>query len=277
MLRRLYEILFVFKEYLLLSCCLSIAIALLATNDTPQVRVLRTVAVGAVAYLQDLFTIIPNYFSLREENRVLREMNLTLTDELSRLREAKLENIRLRQMLHLKEQTPYKYVFANVVGKQLGMMRNSITIDAGDNQGVRINMPIVTDAGLVGRVVATSSGYAIGQIMLNRNFRASARVQRTRVDGIVLWTGGDNLILKNVAKTLDVQRGDVVLTSEYSSIFPHGIRIGIVSRVDQSTTDLFQTVEITPGVDFSRLEEVFVITQVPDTSRAAVEQFLLPR
>ena len=133
-------------------------------------------------------------------------------------------------------------------------------------------MPIITDAGLVGRVVTASGGYAIGQILLHKDFRASAKVQRGRVDGILVWEGGTTLALKNVAKTLDVQVGDAVITSEYSSLYPAGIKIGVVSKTHQSPGALFQTVEITPGVDFSRLEEVFVVLHQPDTSRIGLEQ-----
>ncbi len=275
-MRRLIDILFLFKEYLLLAVFLLISIMLLATNDAPQIRRIRTITVGTIGFLQDAFAFIPNYFDLKEENRILRAQNVTLADEANRMREASLENIRLRRLLELKNRTAYSYVPANVVGKTLQLLRNTIVIDAGERDGVAVNMPIVTDAGLVGKVSAVSADYAIGQLVLNKDFRASAKVQRGRVDGIVSWDGGDKLDLKNVAKTLDVQVGDVVMTSEYSSVFPPGIRIGLVSRTHQEQGDLFQSVEITPSVDFSRLEEVFVVTNLPDTSRIALEQ-RLPR
>jgi len=99
---------------------------------------------------------------------------------------------------------------------------------------------------LVGRVIATSSRYAVGQIMLNKEFRASAKVQRGRVDGIVMWEGGEKVSLRNVAKTLDVKPGDVVITSEYSSIYPPGIKIGVVTATSQEPGALFQNVDIIP-------------------------------
>lgn len=271
-MRRLYEILFFFKEYLLFALLVVISLGLLATGNTPQIRAIRAVTVGSIGFLQDTFGFIPNYFDLKRENRTLRELNVTLADEASRLREASLENIRLRQLLELKERSPYRYVAARVVGKNLQPMRTTITIDRGENDGIRVNMPIVTDAGLVGRVVATSGGYAIGQIMLNKEFRAGGKVQRGRVDGIVMWDGGDRLMLKNVAKTLDVKPGDVVITSEHSSLFPAGVKIGVVTGTADEPGALFQTVAITPSVDFNRLEEVFVIAQVPDSSRILLEQ-----
>jgi len=270
--RRLYDILLFFREYLLLTLFVIVSIGLLASNDTTQIRRIRAITIASLGFLQDAFGFIPNYFDLRQENRTLRELNVTLSDEASRLREASLENLRLRRLLGLRERSPYRYIAAGVVGKNLQLLRNTITIDAGSDQGIALNMPIVTDAGLVGRISALSSGYAIGQIMLNKEFRASAKVQRARVDGIIAWEGGDRVKLRNVAKTLDVKTGDVVITSEFSSVFPPGIRIGIVTDIRQEPSSLFQNIEITPAVDFARLEEVFVIAALPDSARIALEQ-----
>ncbi len=271
-MRGLINIISFFKEYFLLTLCILISLVLLALNDNEQIRSIRSFTVASIGFLQDTFGFIPDYFDLRQENHVLRELNVTLSDEVSRLREAKLENMRLRQLLDLRRRSQFEYVSANVVGKNLQLLRNTITIDVGKNDGVKVNMPIVTGAGLVGKVVATSSAYAIGQILLNKDFRASAKVQRGRVDGILVWEGGSYLSLKNVAKTLDVQVGDEVITSEYSSLFPPGIRIGVVRETRHDPGALVQTVHITPSVDFSSFEEVFVVTHTPDTSRIALEQ-----
>ncbi len=273
-LKRVYDIVLDFKEYGALAFYLVVAIVLLAHNDTRQIRAIRSVTVGSIAFLQDAFGFIPNYFYLREQNRVLHELNLSLADEVSRLREARLENIRLRQMLKFKDRPDLTYVPARVVGKQLYLLRNTITLDVGERHGIQNDMPVVTEAGLVGKIVATSDGYAIAQILLNRSLRVSARVQRSRVDGILVWEGGSTLSLKNVAKTLEVQRGDVVITSEYSSLFPPGIRIGVVAGTSVTPGSLFQNIDVTPGVDFPRLEEVFVALYTPDSARVALEQTL---
>jgi rod shape-determining protein MreC len=271
-MRRLVDIVLIFKEYFLLLFYVLISIFLLAASDTSQIRAIRSLTISVIGAAEDAFGFIPNYFQLRNENSILREQNLTLSEQLIRLREAKQENIRLRQMLDLKERSPFTYVSATVVGKTLNLLQNTITIDVGQNDGVKPNMPIVTDEGLVGRVISTSSRYAIGQILWNKDFRASAKVERNRVDGILQFEGGEHLSLKNVAKTLDVQVGDAVVTSEYSSIYPRGIKIGVVSKTSQAPGALFQTIEITPGVDLSRLGQVFVVVFTPDSARVALEQ-----
>jgi rod shape-determining protein MreC len=274
MYKRLFEIVQLFREYFLLALFLTASIALLAFNENQQIRAIRSAAVASVGALQDVFSFVPNYLALRRENKVLRELNLTLTDEVSRLREGRLENIRLRQLLALKERGAFSYVSANIVGKNLQLLRNTITLDVGENDSVKVNMPIVSESGLVGKVIATSSGYSIGQILLNRELRVSAKVQRSRVDGIVRWDGSPTLSLQNVVKTMDVKVGDQVITSDYSSVFPPGLDIGVVSNTHENPGALFQSVEVTPSVDFTRLEEVFVITRTADSSRVALEQHL---
>jgi len=271
MMRRVYDIVVVFKEYLLFGLFFILSVTLLAFNDNQQIRAIRSIAVGSAGALQDLFSFIPGYLDLRRENDALREMNLVLADEVNRLREDRLETIRLRQLLNLKDHSPFRYVSADVVGKNLQLLRNTVTIDVGAKDGVNVNMPIVNDQGLVGKVAETSSGYAVGQILFNRELRISAKDQRSRVDGILRWEGGTSLTLQDVAKTLDVKPGDVMITSDYSSLFPEGIRIGIVNSARQVPGELFQAISVTPSVNFTLLEEVFVIVRSPDSSRAALE------
>jgi rod shape-determining protein MreC len=270
-LQRLYDIFYQFKEYVVLSVLIAASLVLLALNDNPQMRRLRSVATISFGLLQEQVIFIPQYFSLESENQLLRRTNIELADEASRLREAKLENVRLRQLLGLKTQVPFDVVAGQVIGKNLTLLRNTLTIDIGEADGIQPLMPVIGDGGLVGIVVSTSQHYAIVNLLVNIDFRASAKVERSRVDGILAWDG-KSLHLDNVAKTLDVKVGDVVLTSSYSSTFPPDIRIGVVNRVKEQPGTLFKSIFITPSVDFVKLEEVFVLTSVPDSERVKLEQ-----
>lgn len=270
MLERLYTLFIHFKEYVLLTGLVILSFVMLSLNDKPQVKQIRTVITVGLGFAQEQVSFIPRYFRLKSENQALRHVNIELSDEANQLREARLENIRLRQLLGLKGRPEYSFVAANVVSKNLTLLRNSLTLDVGTSDGVQSLMPVVNDAGLVGVVVATSSHYSIVNILLNTDFRASAKIQRSRVDGILAWDG-DDLLLKNIAKTLDVKTGDVLVTSEYSSTYPPNIRIGLVSEVTEQPGSLFKQVVISPGVDFVKLEEVFVITAAPDSERVNLE------
>jgi len=189
----------------------------------------------------------------------------------SRLREARIENSRLRAMLGLRVEAPFDLVAADVVGKSLLLMRNTLTLNVGTKDGVAADMPIISEQGLVGKVIAVGDNYSLGQILLNKDFRAGAKVQRSRVDGILGWDGGSELRLTNVPKTQDVRTGDIVITSEYSNVFPKDITIGIVSSVRQKSGSLFHEISVFPAVEFAALEQVFVIAERPDSARAALE------
>lgn len=270
MFERLYNLLLLFKEYLILSALVVVSFIFLSLNDNPQLKRLRSISAVFLGLAQDQLSFIPTYLRLKSENELLRRVNVELADEASQLREAKLENLRLRQLLGLKERFPFSFVPANVVSKNLTLLRNSLTLNVGEAAGVRVSMPVMNDAGLVGVVVSSSAHYSIVNILLNTDFRASAKVQRSRVDGILAWDGTE-LTLKNIAKTLDVKIGDVVNTSDYSSTYPAGIRIGLITGITEESGSLFKHVVIAPSVEFVKLEEVFVITAVPDSEKTFLE------
>jgi rod shape-determining protein MreC len=271
MIQRMYDILFFFKEYVVLALLVICSLSLLALNDNPQMKRVRSIATVTLGFVEDKLSFIPGYFGLRGENGLLRRTNVTLADEASQLREEKLENMRLRQLLGLKNRLHYDIVAGEVVAKNLSLLRNTLTLNVGTDDGVLPHMPVVGDGGLAGLVTAASDHYSVVNILLNTDFRASAKIQRSRVDGIIAWDGR-TLILKNVAKTLDVLPGDVVITSEYSSSFPADIRIGIVSDVQTQPSALFKTIIVVPSVDFVKLEELFVLSYLPEGERLDLEQ-----
>lgn len=274
-MRRLFLIVRQFREYFLLAFFIIVSVALMAENDNRQIHRIRALTIGVLGRIQESVSFLPNFFQLQKENETLRRTNVNLADEVNQLREAKLENIRLRRLLGLKEESRYALIPGKVIGKTLHLLRNTITLNVGDLEGVAPGMPIITDMGLVGKILATSGEYAIAQIILNRDFRASARVQRSRVDGILAWEGGRYSLLKNIPKTLDVKIGDMVETSEYSNTFPPHIRVGVVASVTEQPGSLFKTIEVETAVDFAALEEVFVINAQPDTARARFEERVL--
>jgi rod shape-determining protein MreC len=271
MFKRLYNLALIFKEYAVLSLLLVVSLILMALGDNTQIRHIRSVATVAFGVVQEELSWIPRYFGLRSENDMLRRMNIDLADEASRLREARLENDRLRKLLGLKESYHYPVVAGKVIGKNLTLLRNTVTLDIGKLNGVAPHMPVVGDDGLVGIVSSVNDHYCVVRILLNADFRASAKILRSRVDGILAWDG-DDLILTNIAKTLDVVAGDTVITSDYSSTYPPNIRVGVVHEVSEQRGSLFKKVYVTPGVNFVKLEEVFVLSFLPDSERVDLDQ-----
>lgn len=274
-MQKFFDIILSFKEHFILILLIIISLTLLSINDNSQIRAIRSYTIGFVGATHDVFSVIPNIFKLQHENEILRKLNVDLSNEVGLLRGARLENLRLRAMAGLKEHSSFQLVAADVVGKSLHLLRNTLTLDIGENEGVKIDMPIISEAGLVGKIIATSTHYSIGQLMLNKDFRASSKVQRSRVDGIVAWDGGEFVSLKNVSKTLDVEMGDIVITSEYSNLFPPHLKIGHVISISEKPGSLFKEIQVKPSVDFYTLEQVFVITSVPNTERVSIENNIM--
>lgn len=258
------------KEYLILSLLMVISLILIFSNDNSQVRFLRAVAVGFVGTIQSGFSAVPNVFEIQKENEFLREKNIEMSNELSALRESRLENIRLKKILGLKEKNISGVIIASIVNKSLVQARNTITLNVGESDSVKVNMPVITDDGLVGRIVSTSNHYSIAQILYNRNLSITVKVQRSRVDGILNYDGAGNLIINNVPKSADVKTGDLIITSQYSNYFPAGIPVGTISE-EGNFDNLFKRVVVKPSVSFENLEEVFVLKHLPENERVDLE------
>lgn len=259
------------KEYIIFSALIVISLILIFQNDNVQIRFIRVIAVNVIGTIQDGFSFIPNIFELERENKTLRETNIDLSKEVSMLKEAKLENLRLIHMVEFKNRTNYQTVTGKIIGKTLIQTRNNITINVGENDSVKIGMPVITDKGLVGKIVATSGNYSIAQILFNKDLKVSAKIQRSRVDGIIAWDGEGKIRMKNVSKSADVKAGDVVITSEYSNSFPAGIPIGYVTT-DNTLDNLFKNIEVECFVNFETVEEVFILKYLSDDERKELEK-----
>jgi rod shape-determining protein MreC len=236
----------------------------------------RAIAVSVIGTVQSGFSFIPNIFELEKENKNLRETNIGLAKEISLLKESKLENLRLKQLLEFKQGAKLNVASGRVIGKTLIQTRNNITLNIGESDSVFAGMPVITDKGLVGKIVATSSGFSIAQILLNKDLKVSAKDQRSRVDGIIGWDGEGKILMKNVSKSFDVLEGDVIITSEYSNHFPAGLPIGYVVTVG-TVDNLFKKIEIETFVNFEILEEVFVIKSLSSEERNELEKKFLEK
>jgi rod shape-determining protein MreC len=270
-LKKLGEIVVSIKEYLLLTLLIVISLILLFSNDNTQIRFIRAIAIGSFGAVQSGFSAIPNIFELEQENKYLRETNIKLSNEVSNLKESKLENIRLNKLILLKDKVELGVISGKIVNKSLTQTRNTITINVGDKDSVKLNMPVITDDGLVGKIAATSKNYSIVQILYNKDLKFSVKCQRSRVDGILNYDGAGNLLMTNVPKSADIKIGDIIITSEYSNNFPAGIHVGKV--IEEGTVDnLFKRIVIQPSVNFKTLEEVFVLKYISDTERLELEK-----
>lgn len=263
-----------FKNTITLIALVVMSLSFMSIGNLSELGGFRAVIVGSIGWIQSVFSWIPNPVALKAENTALRELNLQLSVEAARSRQAMLENATLRSMLKLPPLTDHKLIAADVIGKTTTQQRNYATINKGRADGVREDMSVINDAGLVGIVIGASDHFAVLQLLINRDTRVSAKVQRTRVDGIVQWEGENILVLKNVPRTLDVRVGDRILTSNYSARYPSNIVIGTVQQSDDEANTLFRRIVVAPAVNFSTLEQVFIVDAKPNPERVALERLI---
>lgn len=248
------------RGYLVFAAALILSLNMIVLRDSARARVAGRAASFVLKAGQWLFSWAINTSEVRHKNLFLREQNVELSMEIMRLKEAGFENLRLRRLLEFKDRSPFSYIPADVIGRDLGRLPNTIWIDVGLEDNVRERMPVVTPEGLVGKILDVFPSTARVQLLLDRNCRVSAVIQRARrLAGIVEWKEGEMFRLKYIPLRSDVEVGDTVVSSGMGGVFPKGLQIGEVSWVSEEPGDLFREVTLRPSVDFSRLEEVFVV------------------
>lgn len=276
-MRRFIEFVVHYRNYITLAVLVVMSLSLMSFGELSRLGGFRAVVVGSIGWMQSVFAWVPNPVALQSENTALRELNLQLSIESARYRQAMVENSTLRKMLALSEQTDYTMIAADVVGKTTAELRNFATINRGTAQGIHIGMPCVTDAGLVGVIVGTSDNYSVIRLLENRDTRIAARVHRSSVDGVIHWQGDAYLSLKDVPKNADVKVGDLVVSSRFSTRFPANIVIGKVAEVKDVENSLFQRILVRPTADAATLSQVFVVNWQPNMELMSLEDQTLQR
>ena len=272
---RIVELIVRYREYAATMFLTIVSLILVASSEDSRIRNFRTISVGIIASVQSAFDWVPNPWDLEVENRALRELNRDLSLEAMRLRDAGVKVEELREMLEFREASPMKLLAAEVVGKPTLQLRNYVTIDRGAKDGITIGMPVITPAGLVGRIVGMNDNFAIALLVINADSRIAARTLRARNTGILVWDKEERLLLQNVPAVLTQPLGDTVITSGLSSIYPEDIVIGTIEKVEEEQGTLYHRVTVKPAVNFATLEEVFVVLHVPETSRIELEEEVL--
>ena len=240
------------------------SLVLLLRFNAYQGSIWFTQANGVVGWMLERQNRVIAYSQLRDVNSQLTEVNIELQNEVDVLRH------RLQVLEHDSSQTERELaarlagihrIPAQVVNNSIRDRDNYLTINRGTADGVRAEMGVVCGTGIVGIVCQTGPHYAIVLPVLNSNSSVSCRLKRTEYFGYLKWEGGNPLraFIDDIPRHAKVQKGEIVETSGYSSVFPAGIFVGRVKRVLNSEDGLSYKLEIGLSTDFARLRDVCVI------------------
>lgn len=254
----LLALLSAWRDWVALTLALILSLIMMNSSAHPAADVYRMGVGHAVAFVSEPLTFIPETLELWGENRLLRSQVMELTSQEDQWRDALLENARLRKLLGFRDRPEFRYLACEVVARDPLMTFSSLLLDKGTRDEVQVGQPVVTAEGLAGLVHRTDKTQSVALLATDRNFAASARVERSRVDGIIRWAGGDQLELAEVPRNLDIREGDRVVTSGLGGVIPGGLPVGIVTSVKRNE-GLFLKVTVQPYVKYARLEEVFVL------------------
>jgi rod shape-determining protein MreC len=166
---------------------------------------------------------------------------------------------RMQRMLGFRETSSFKLLSARVIAREASRPGSGYKIDRGARDGVREELAVLTPDGLVGKVVAVEPRSAWVRPLMARACKVSVRLERTRVDGILDWSPERGLHLTFVPLRAEAAVGDVVVTSGLGGVFPRGVKVGEVTAIEPAPSEGSLRLMVRPAVDFSGLEEVFVV------------------
>lgn len=261
----------------------------IALRSTGNMGLVQDATYGVFApfeiLLMDVTNGVTNLFggfqsvnALRAQVKQLQEQLSTAVIDSVRVRELEIENSDLRSQLEYKQTNP-DYLLtgatvlqenenrARVLAQDPSALVNYIIIDQGRAEQVAVGMPVVTSAGLVGRVTEVGAHWARVLLINDTTSSVNAVVQSTRATGIVQGQGqgSDLLVMRYLPLGASVKKGDLILTSGIGGTFPKRLVVGQVIDVRQRDTDLFTEAIIRPSVDLTRLEFVLVMKKFTPT------------
>lgn len=223
-----------------------------------------------VTYFSDWFVGKVDFFrninDLEAQNKVLQQQVDKLTYDNQILEQSKMELQRLRALQELDDlYAEYPKTGARVIGKDPGNWYSVFTIDKGSRDGIEVDMVVMAGAGLVGKIIEVGPGYAKVRSIIDDTSSVSGNVVRTTdlctVRGDLTLFNEGYLTVDYISDDINLVVNDEIITSHLGTVYPPGILIGEVIKVEDNPTTLTQQAYIKPFVDFSHLQEVLVINE----------------
>ena len=249
-----------------------------AREKTSGQRVVRAWTQTAADFVQSpvtsLTSAISNYFisisnlrSAQDENGQLKQHVQELEVELKQKAELAAENTRLRSLLQLKEQSKYNLLTARIIGRDPSVWFDSSIVNRGTFDGVALNMPVVTNGGIVGRVTAVSPLTAQVDLITHDKSGVGAiigQIGESNALGVVNGTSKKDLLeMKYVSGTVNVQVGQSVFTTGQDGIYPAGLKIGEIVNVVQGSATTPHLIQIQPAGGLNSMQEVSILLYEP--------------
>jgi len=241
------------SHFLILFLVLESISIFLAVKNTEKENAFISSANSIVGFFYEKTSYISDYFTLREQNLFLKKENNILKNYI----ESNQKD--LFNFSKAIENTGFFYQSANVIKNSIHKPNNIITLNKGGNDGIRKDMAVISNKGVIGIVANISNNYCTVISLLNSKLGINAKVKRTNYFGSLKWNGYNYRYstLKDIPDHSSLYKGDEIITAGYSSIFPEGILIGTVEEYTKESS--FYKITVKLSQDFNKLKHVYIV------------------
>ena len=261
--RNYYFILFLFLE--------SLSIFLVFQNNHFQRAHFLNSSNTIAGNIYRSYSGVTDYFSLRERNDKLAEENVMLRNQLRESSSKEMKSpLYVNDSMHKRQ---YIYLSSKVVNNSTNRRKNYLTLNIGLKQGVKSEMGVFGPQGIVGIVRDVSENFSSVMSILHESTRVPVVIKKFGENSILTWNGVDewHAQIDRIPSHLELSKGDTVVTSSNSSIFPEGIMVGYVESFEKVAGNTFYNLTIKLSTDFNRLSYVTVVNNIMKEEQTTLE------
>jgi rod shape-determining protein MreC len=257
---------------LLFLALLSFCFYLMVQNSYFQKASVLNASNAVVARTMQGVNYVREYINLKASNEQLARENASLQN---RLKESMYTGIHtrdtVRDTLHMQQYTFFK---ARVINNSVNRRNNYLTLDIGSLQGIKPEMGVITSQGIVGIVKQVSPHFCTVMSFLHKDTRISAKFKKSEFFGSLVWEGENPryATLKEIDKTVPVKKGDTIVTTSFSSIYPSGLMLGVVTDSEVESGSNFHHIKVRLSVSFQNLSYVYIINHLLKNEQRSLEE-----
>ncbi len=280
-MRKLIAFLIKYSVVILFIALELLSFGLIVNNNGYQKSVFFSSGNTLLASFYEVSNSVVEYFFLRQANDGLSAENTQLKNEIVNLRnqlQSMTADSTVRKLKHpIDPQNEIAYIYAKVIHNSTNKMQNFITLNKGERDGIKVDMGVVNEEGVVGIVSKVTEKFSVVIPILNPKMQINSKFKKNNYSGPIVWDGKDYRFarLNDIARHVKFSLGDSLITSGYTYSFPEGILIGTVDDFTIKESDAYYNIRVQLAVNFRTLSHVQVINYLNYEEQHSLEQSVI--